>query len=163
MSLDLETANKRVQIVRQNSITYNFNIIVEAEKYYGLAEIIFYIENLDFEILELDFTGKLVEEVVINSVRVTPKTTDNFMLLKKVNLQKGRNKLSIMYTNVYDKDRLGCITFFDDGQQYVYTNFEPYGAHRVFPCFDQPNLKAKMKIAVVTPSQWIAVSNQEAT
>ena len=66
-----------------------------------------------------------------------------------------------MYTNLYNQDRIGCIKFIDQGQEYVYTHFEPYGAHRVFPCFDQPNLKAKMKIGIVTPSQWLAISNQQ--
>lgn len=65
-----------------------------------------------------------------------------------------------MYANEYDNDRTGCISFYDKDLQYIYTDFEPYGAHRVFPCFDQPNLKATMRLAVVTPSDWVAVSNQ---
>lgn len=56
-----------------------------------------------------------------------------------------------MYINKYNQDRAGCITFKDEGLQFVYTDFEPYAAHRVFPCFDQPDLKAKMKMTIVTP------------
>lgn len=67
-----------------------------------------------------------------------------------------------MYVNKYDRDSTGCISFFDEGKQYTYTNFKPYSAHRVFPCFDQPNLKARMRLTITTPSDWVAVSNEPA-
>ena len=67
-----------------------------------------------------------------------------------------------MYNNKYDNDRTGCITFQDNDLQYIYTDFEPYGASRVFPCFDQPNLKAKMRISLVTDPNWNAISNEPA-
>ena len=44
-------------------------------------------------------------------------------------------------------------------QEYTYTKFQPAGAHRYFPCFDQPNLKAKAKFNVIIPSNWTAVGN----
>ena len=65
-----------------------------------------------------------------------------------------------MYNNEYNNDRMGCITFKDNDLQYIYTDFEPYGANRVFPCFDQPNLKAKMRISLVTEVNWNAMSNE---
>lgn len=37
----------------------------------------------------------------------------------------------------------------DGEEQYIYTTFQPYFANRVFPCFDQPNLKAPMKLTVI--------------
>ena len=159
MSLDQATAIQRAGIIRPGSINYNYNIIILPTEYYGLAELNFYIDNLNFTNLKIDFTGKLIEEVVLNSRRFMPTTTENFMLLPKTYLQKGRNKLSVMYINSYNNDSYGCISFYDNDQQFVYTNFEPYGAHRVFPCFDQPDLKAKMKISIVTPQWWNVVSN----
>ena len=75
MSLTQETAARRFQILRHNSITYNFNIIVNRDNYFGLAEIVFYLDNLNFDgPLELDFKGSLVEEVIINSIKVQPET-----------------------------------------------------------------------------------------
>ena len=89
-----------------------------------------------------------------------PNHTNNFLTLPKGSLQKGRNRVSFTYINTYDNDRKGCISFKDGTLQFIYTHFEPYGANRVFPCFDQPNLKAKMKLSVVTPRTWQAISNQ---
>lgn len=61
MSLDQNTANQRAAIIRQNSISYNYNIILQSDKYYGLAEIVFYIDNLNFTILPIDFTGHEIQ------------------------------------------------------------------------------------------------------
>jgi len=57
------------------------------------------------------------------------------------------------------------VSFIDvDKKQYLYTQFEPYYANRVFPLFDQPDLKAKMRLAVLCPSEWKKViSNEHAT
>jgi aminopeptidase N len=77
----------------------------------------------------------------------------------------GTNKIGVHYTNSYDNDGSGCVSFVDvDNKQYIYTQFEPYYANRVFPCFDQPDLKAKMRLTVIVPSDWKEVlSNEHAT
>jgi aminopeptidase N len=46
-----------------------------------------------------------------------------------------------------------------DGEVYVWTTFEPADAHRVFACFDQPDLKAVFGIRARVPEGWRAVSN----
>jgi aminopeptidase N len=45
----------------------------------------------------------------------------------------------------------------------VYTLFVPAKAHRVFPCFDQPDLKAPLTLTLEIPSEWQAISNAPAT
>jgi aminopeptidase N len=47
----------------------------------------------------------------------------------------------------------------EDGQVYVYTQFEPADAKRMFACFDQPDLKATFTLHVVAPFDWQVVSN----
>jgi len=41
----------------------------------------------------------------------------------------------------------------------LYSQFEAFHCLKVFPCFDQPNLKAKMTLTVTTPHEWHAASN----
>lgn len=36
---------------------------------------------------------------------------------------------------------------------------EPYSAHRVFPCFDQPDLKAELSLSMIMPKGWVGVAN----
>lgn len=47
----------------------------------------------------------------------------------------------------------------DDGSEYIYTLFVPMDAEMAFPCFDQPDLKARFKLSVTTPVGWTVVSN----
>jgi aminopeptidase N len=46
-----------------------------------------------------------------------------------------------------------------DGGVYLYTQFETFEAHRVYGCFDQPDLKAVFRFVVHAPRDWVVVSN----
>src|SRR5262245_44051763 len=46
----------------------------------------------------------------------------------------------------------------EDGQAYVFTQFQPSDAQRVFACFDQPDLKASVTWHVTLPASWRVVS-----
>jgi len=83
-------------------------------------------------------------------------------LLSGTNLKEGQNTVAVWYRNKYDNDASGCVSFIDvDKLQYIYTQFEPYYANRVFPLFDQPDLKAKMRLSIFTPSDWKKVISNE--
>ena len=45
-----------------------------------------------------------------------------------------------------------------DGE-FLYTLFVPARAHLAFPCFDQPDLKARYTLTLDVPAGWMAVSN----
>jgi aminopeptidase N len=49
-----------------------------------------------------------------------------------------------------------------DGEVYVWTTFEPDGAHHVWACFDQPDLKAPHTFTVTAPAAWVVASNSGA-
>ena len=110
--------------------------------------------------LELDFSGHSLEAVIINNFGADLENKDNFIYLPRSCLQKGKNRVSILYQNVYDIDLSGLVSFVDGGEQFLFTDFEPYYANRVFPCFDQPNIKGTMRLAVVAPSKWKVISNE---
>jgi aminopeptidase N len=42
---------------------------------------------------------------------------------------------------------------------YLYTLLVPARARELFPCFDQPDLKARFALTLVVPSSWTAVAN----
>lgn len=42
---------------------------------------------------------------------------------------------------------------------FLYTIFVPARAHEAFPCFDQPDLKARWTLRLDVPSEWQAVGN----
>jgi len=45
------------------------------------------------------------------------------------------------------------------GEEFLYTLLVPSDAHRLFPCFDQPDLKARFRLELALPEEWAAVSN----
>ena len=47
-----------------------------------------------------------------------------------------------------------------DGLEYMYTNSEPDHAHKWFPCFDYPDLKAPYKFLGLIPTDWTIVSTK---
>ncbi|WP_456599456.1 aminopeptidase N [Blastococcus sp. SYSU DS0616] len=61
----------------------------------------------------------------------------------------------------YSNTGEGLHRFLDpeDGQVYLYTQFEPADAKRMFTCFDQPDLKATFTMHVTAPFDWQVVSN----
>ena len=61
----------------------------------------------------------------------------------------------------YSTSGEGLHRFHDpvDGAVYLYTQFETYDAHRVYACFDQPDLKATFRLEVTAPADWRVLSN----
>src|SRR5262245_622756 len=47
----------------------------------------------------------------------------------------------------------------EDGEVYLYAQAGPGDAHRIFACFNQPDLKAPITLTASTPTGWIARAN----
>jgi len=61
----------------------------------------------------------------------------------------------------YSRSGEGLHRFTDpvDGRVYLYSDLETFDAHRVYACFDQPDMKATYELTVTAPADWIVVSN----
>ncbi|WP_344801779.1 aminopeptidase N [Microlunatus ginsengisoli] len=73
----------------------------------------------------------------------------------------GEHELTVEALCRYSRSGEGLHRFVDpaDGRVYLYTQFEPAEARRVFACFEQPDLKARFTTSVVAPEQWLVISN----
>ncbi|HEY6538468.1 MAG TPA: M1 family aminopeptidase, partial [Candidatus Dormibacteraeota bacterium] len=71
-----------------------------------------------------------------------------------------RNSLTIEGRAAYDLTGLGMHRSVDpvDGSAYIYSDLQPYEAHRSFPCFDQPDIKGSIRLRVRVPEEWLVVS-----
>jgi aminopeptidase N len=49
----------------------------------------------------------------------------------------------------------------EDQRTYLYAHMFLDGARRIFPCFDQPDLKATFSLSVTAPAEWIVAANGE--
>jgi len=61
----------------------------------------------------------------------------------------------------YSRSGEGLHRFTDpaDGNVYMYSDLETFDAHRIYACFDQPDMKARYELTVRAPQSWIVVSN----
>ena len=89
---------------------------------------------------------------------------DGFIFLPKELLKVGKdqkNVLVIEFQSSYDEDGQGLNSFIDvDDSQYLWSQGMFGYMNRIFPCFDQPNLKAKMNLTVSAPKSWTVISNE---
>ena len=110
--------------------------------------------------LFLDFRGRTIEQLEINGRAAEPDWT-GYRLTLPAELLRDENEVHVRYVNDYDTTGDGFHRFVDpeDDAEYVYTNFEPYEAHRLFPCFDQPDIKGRYAVTVVAPIEWQVVAN----
>ncbi|QES41641.1 aminopeptidase N [Streptomyces venezuelae] len=71
------------------------------------------------------------------------------------------NELVVDAQCAYSRTGEGMHRFVDpeDGEVYLYTQYEPADARRVFANFEQPDLKAPYRFAVQAPEGWTAWSN----
>ncbi len=108
----------------------------------------------------VEFAGGTVERAELNGADVADRW-DGARLALPGSLLGDSNELRVTYENAFDHTGEGFHQFVDpeDGAEYLYTQFEPYAAQRVFPCFDQPDLKATYEMAVTAPAGWEIVAN----
>ena len=136
-----------------------FDIQRGSETYRGEATIQFTASGPDD--LFLDHRGKTITRLEVNDVPVAPPNWTGYRLTLPGNLLGNENSVYIAYENEYDHTGDGFHQFKDpeDGEEYLYTNFEPYEAHRLFPCFDQPDIKATYEVTVTAPPEWEVIAN----
>lgn len=104
-----------------------------------------------------DFIGEDAK-LSVDGVEVDPRFDGARVYLPP--LQPGSHMLTINATGLYSTTGEGLHRFRDpqDGQTYLYTQFEPADARRVFPNFEQPDLKTEFRISISAPESWTILS-----
>ncbi|MGW7060306.1 aminopeptidase N [Streptomyces sp. NPDC054904] len=89
----------------------------------------------------------------------TAALTDNRLPL--VGLTEGDHELRVDARMRYSRTGEGLHRFTDpaDGETYVYSQMFMDDVQRVFPAFDQPDLKAVFAFTVTAPAHWTVLAN----
>ena len=107
----------------------------------------------------IELEAEAVREISLNGRAVeTSAFADGRIALPAL---AANNELRIVADCAYSRTGEGLHRFTDpvDGEVYLYSHFEPADAHRMFACFDQPDLKATFEFTVTAPTGWLVVSN----
>ncbi|MBN6058036.1 aminopeptidase N [Nonomuraea sp. RK-328] len=113
----------------------------------------------------IDLHGARVRRVTLNGEDLDVSTYD---------AEKGRfplpsvaasNELRVDADCAYMRTGEGLHRFVDpvDQKVYLHSQFETADAHRMYACFDQPDLKATFQLTVLAPADWEVVSNAAAS
>jgi aminopeptidase N len=108
----------------------------------------------------IDLVAETVHSATLNGAELDVSTYSEEGGLPLPGLAE-QNTLVVTADCRYSNSGEGLHRFSDpeDGQVYLYTQFEPADAKRMFACFDQPDLKATFTLHVVAPFDWQVISN----
>jgi aminopeptidase N len=110
----------------------------------------------------VDLIAPSVQSITLNGADVALDAFDG----DRITLSglAATNELVVVADCAYMHTGVGLHRFTDpvDKQVYLYTQFETFDAHRVYACFDQPDIKAAFTLSVLAPANWTVVSNMAA-
>lgn len=108
----------------------------------------------------VDIVAERLNRAVLNGNEIDVATAFDGERLQISNLEPY-NELLIEADARYMNTGEGLHRFVDpvDSETYLYTQFEPADARRVYACFEQPDLKAHVQLTVTAPAHWSMFSN----
>ncbi|MDB4916502.1 MAG: aminopeptidase [Gemmatimonadetes bacterium] len=113
----------------------------------------------------LDFRGLGYSDVVANGSVIVPRFEHGHLVVPAAALRNGDNEVSLGFRSAIAPAGASVIRFHDasDNADYLYTLLVPADANQLFPCFDQPDLKAHVSLTLTTPLGWRSVANGRLT
>ncbi|WP_250286828.1 aminopeptidase N [Streptomyces atroolivaceus] len=108
-----------------------------------------------------DLLAPSVNAVTLNGKDLDPASVFDGTRIALEDLAGGENVLVVDAQCAYSRTGEGMHRFVDpeDGEVYLYTQYEPADARRVFANFEQPDLKAPYRFEVTAPEGWQVRSN----
>ncbi|MGY5130635.1 aminopeptidase N [Streptomyces nigrescens] len=108
----------------------------------------------------VDLLAPSVTSVTLNGRELDPRTVFDGTRITLDGLA-AENTLVVDAQCAYSRTGEGLHRFVDpeDGEVYLYTQYEPADSRRVFANFEQPDLKAPFTFEVTAPEGWLVVSN----
>lgn len=151
--VSLELAQQRKSNIKD--VTYELFFSIPSDKslpVIGEVTVGFTLGNENHPVL-LDFRADSdhLVSVCIDGAPVDYLFEDDHIVIQKAALKKGENHFTVRF--VANNQSL------NRNENFLYTLLVPDRARTVFPCFDQPNLKAEFQLGLEIPTAWVAVSN----
>jgi aminopeptidase N len=158
LNLSRAEAKERADHLYVNSYVVTLDVTKGEETFYSKSEVSFTCNKPGFSTF-IDAVGRSVISATLNGVAVDTSNFDGESILL-TNLAAD-NLLVIEIEAEYSKSGEGLQRSVDpsDGEVYLYSQGETAHIRNMFPCFDQPALKATFSLTVTTPGHWAAVSN----
>ena len=111
--------------------------------------------------LVLDWCGEAVRDLQANGAPVHAELRDEHLVIPARHLRGGLNRITCAFDVPVGDGDAPLTRWRDpaDDADYLYSLLVPADARRLFPCFDQPDLKARFTLELDLPEGWTAVAN----
>src|ERR1051326_8383814 len=151
-----ELARQRATAI--SNVRYNLSLWLQPNSpvVVGYEEITFTLSAP--QVVLVDYRGG-----IMRGGRHSREPENGHIVIHPEELRAGDNKLTFSFESYVAPAGKPLIRYEDkdDNTQYIYTLFVPMDASMAFPCFDQPDLKARFTLSVAAPEDWTVVSNTE--
>jgi aminopeptidase N len=109
----------------------------------------------------VDFRGYSMSAPLVNGRATALEGNGAHLRIPAAMLQSGENRIEADFRSAIAPAGASIISYHDatDGADYLYTLLVPSDANLLFPCFDQPDLKARVTLTLTTPRGWKALAN----
>jgi aminopeptidase N len=103
--------------------------------------------------LALDFAGRAdtIRDVRTTAGPITVEVRDEHVVIPASALRTGANAVTLAFVS--------SDLALNRSPEFMHTLFVPARARLAFPCFDQPDIKARYRLTLDVPADWQAVSN----
>jgi aminopeptidase N len=152
ISLELAAARARVL----TDVHYDLSLDVpqaDGEPIAGRAAIRFTIAEPSAIVLDFAPGAANLTSVSIAGAEASYRAVNGHLVLPAEAVRAGENIIDIVF-------RAGDASL-NRNPDYLYSLFVPARAHLAFPCFDQPDIKARFTLALSVPAAWRALTNGE--
>jgi aminopeptidase N len=158
-NLTRDEAAARSALIKVASYQVDLDLTTDGEATFGSVSVIRFGCSAPGSSVFVDLTAPAVREITLNGSPVSLDAFDG----DRITLDglAAENVLRVHAECAYSRSGEGLHRFTDpaDGRVYLYSDLETFDAHRVYACFDQPDMKAGYELAVTAPCDWLVVSN----
>ncbi|HEX2202359.1 MAG TPA: M1 family aminopeptidase [Longimicrobium sp.] len=112
--------------------------------------------------LVVDFRGPWLGDVVANGETVVDHVWENgHVRIPARHLREGANTVEMAFKARIAPAGASIIRYDEreSGETYLYTLLVPSDANQLFPSFDQPDLKARVRMSLTAPTEWKVLAN----
>ena len=161
--IDRELARSRKAAIADVEYDLTFQLQNDADSVTGDVYLRFRLAEdvVNIAPVVLDFAGDELTVLSVNGREGNLRQTNGHIIVPGDQLVPGINGMRFAFRSAVAPTGTPLTVYRDstDDRDYYYTLLVPADAHRLFPCFDQPDLRARFQLVLDLPPDWTAVAN----
>jgi len=155
-----DLARQRAARISDVGYRLSLDLAPGADRLPGREEITFQL-SAAHDPIALDFRDGSTTHISVNGAPAETESANGHIVIPGRFFTTGPNTIALSFESAIATSGRAITRYrdSDDGAEYIYSLFVPMDASQAFPCFDQPDLKARFDFDITAPDNWTVVSN----